>query len=261
LTSLNLNFDSIGTGPPVIILHGLFGQGRNWAGIARGLSDTHKVLSVDLRNHGQSPWADEMTYEAMAADVAHLIESHTPTPVALIGHSMGGKVAMTLAMTRPELIQRLCIVDIAPVPYSHDFENHLKAMANLDITGITRRAEAEAALLEQLDDPFLTRFLIRNLKAHATPTGGFSWSVNLAALAVHMDDILDFPVFEADQAYEGAALFLAGGNSDYIQPYHQGEIERLFPMAETEIIDGAGHWLHADKPDVITARLADFLGT
>ena len=262
MTSLNLNFDSIGAGPPVIILHGLFGQGRNWAGIARGLSNTHTVFTVDLRNHGQSPWADEMTYQAMAADVAHLIASHTSAPVALIGHSMGGKVAMTLAMTqaltRAEMIQRLCIVDIAPVPYSHDFEEHLKAMANLDISSITRRAEAEAALLDQLDDPFLTRFLIRNLKAYEA-TGGFSWSVNLAALATHMDDILDFPVFEADQAYEGPALFLAGGDSDYIQPYHQGEIERLFPAAEIEIIDGTGHWLHADKPDLITARLMEFL--
>ena len=257
MTAIDLHFDSVGEGPDVVILHGLFGMGRNWAGIARGLSESHRVLTVDLRNHGTSPWADEMTYEAMAEDVAQLIKTHATVPVSLIGHSMGGKTAMTLALTQPDLLARICIVDIAPVPYDHDFEGHLMAMSNLDVASLTRRSEAEAALLAELDDIFLARFLIRNLKTDAA--GHFEWGVNLGALAEHIDDITGFPIFEADDAFEGRALFIAGGESDYIQPYHQAEIERLFPEAETEVIPDTGHWVHADKPDVVTARLADFL--
>lgn len=257
MTPIDLHFEVVGDGSDVVILHGLFGMGRNWAGIARSLSETHRVLTVDLRNHGSSPWADEMTYEAMAEDVANLIKSHAEVPVSLIGHSMGGKTAMTLALKQPSLLDRLCVVDIAPVPYDHDFEGHLMAMSNLDVTSLTRRSEAEAALLAELNDIFLTRFLIRNLKT--SDHGGFKWGVNLAALAEHIDDITDFPIFEADDAFEGPALFLAGGLSDYIQPYHQAEIERLFPAAETEVIADTGHWVHADKPDVVTEKLAAFL--
>ena len=260
MSTVPLNFDSAGDGADsdTVILHGLFGMGRNWAGIARTLSATRRMLTADLRNHGDSPWDDEMTYEAMAGDVAELIESHCRPPAQVIGHSMGGKTAMTLALTRPELVARLVVVDIAPVPYDHDFEGHLRAMANLDVGAFERRSAAEAALLDALGDPFLARFLIRNLKADPEHHG-FAWGVNLDALARHMDDILDFPVFEADAAYEGPALFVAGAESDYIQPHHQGEIQRLFPMAETRVIDGAGHWAHADKPERVTALLADFL--
>lgn len=261
MNTVDLNFGVTGEGDGLIILHGLFGMGRNWAAVARALADGgRRALTIDLRNHGCSPWADEMTYDAMAADVARLIDAQFGSAGAdVIGHSMGGKTAMTLALTQPERVRRLCVVDIAPVPYDHDFEAHLQAMANLDASVFERRSEAEAALLEALDDAFLARFLIRNLKAD--PHGGFQWGVNLDALARHMDDLLDFPIFEADQAFEGPALFLAGGTSDYIQPHHQAEIERLFPAAEIQIVDDAGHWLHADKPDETVRRLAAFLDT
>lgn len=257
--SVDLSHTEIGTGsgPSVIILHGLFGQGRNWAMIARGLAETHRVFSVDMRNHGDSPWDDEMTYPAMADDVARLIETQDRGPAMLIGHSLGGKATMTLAMQRPELVERACIVDIAPVPYDHDFETHLEAMLGLDLASIKRRGEAEARLRETLNDPHLAGFLIRNLSQDVD--GGFRWRVNLAALADHMDDLLDFPIFEADQAYDGPALFLAGGASTYVRSYHQAEIERLFPNAEIEIIEGAGHWPHADDPNGVIARLRPFL--
>ena len=261
MSAVDLHIEAAGEAGPgtdVIILHGLFGQARNWAGIARALGTQHRIMAADQRNHGASPWADEMTYEAMAADAARLIETRAKAPVALVGHSMGGKAAMVLALTRPELIERIAVLDIAPVPYGHDFEAHLAAMANIDVASLSRRAEAETALLDALGDINLARFLVRNLKADPEH-GGFAWSVNLDALATHMEDILDFPIFEADAAYEGPALFLAGGASDYVQPHHQAEIERLFPAAATEVVDGAGHWLHAEKPDLITERLRAFL--
>jgi esterase len=260
LSAVDLHFDTTAAvaGSDVVIMHGLFGMGRNWAGIAGALADSHRVFTVDLRNHGASPWADEMTYPAMAADVARLIERHTEAPVLVIGHSMGGKTAMTLALTQPDLVRRLAVVDIAPVPYDHDFEGHIRAMANLDTATLSRRSEAEAMLLDALEDASLVRFLVRNLKANPE-TGGFAWGINLDALARHMDDVLDFPVFEADAAYEGPTLFLSGAHSDYVQSHHQGEIERLFPHARVEVVADAGHWLHADKPAETAALLRAFL--
>ncbi len=259
MSAINLSFDIIGdSGNNLVILHGLFGMGRNWAGIARALVKDHRVLIVDLRNHGASPWADEMTYEAMAADVAHLINNHCDGKADIIGHSMGGKTAMTLALTEPRLVGRTAIVDIAPALYDHDYESHVEAMASLDVSGLSRRGEAETVLLDVLDDPFLVRFLIRNLKSD--PNGhGFKWSVNLDALARHMDDILDFPIFDSGQAFEGRVLFLAGGKSDYIQPYHQAEIERLFPQAQIEVIANASHWAHVDRPEEVVRVLESFL--
>ncbi len=246
-----------GPGPTVIILHGLFGQSRNWATIARALAETHRVISVDMRNHGCSPWDDAMTYPEMADDIARLIETKTDGPAMLVGHSMGGKTTMALALERPELVERACVVDIAPVPYDHDYDQHLEVMTGLDLSSITRRGEAEARLADGLDDPTFAGFLARNLSKDAD--GGFRWQVNLEALARHMDDLLDFPVFEADQAYEGPALFLAGSLSTHVQSYHQAEIERLFPAARIEVIDGAGHWVHADDPNAVIARLRPFL--
>ncbi|MEK9723207.1 MAG: alpha/beta fold hydrolase [Rhodospirillaceae bacterium] len=259
MSALDLHFDETGDGPPVLVLHGLFGMGRNWAGIARDLAGVgRRVLTVDLRNHGDSPWADAMDYAVMADDVARLIDAQARGRADVIGHSMGGKTAMALACQSPDRIARLCVVDIAPVPYDHDFEPHLEAMANLDTASLARRAEAEAALLDAVGDVHLAQFLSRNLKP-AAHGAGFEWRINVAGIAANIDNLLDFPVYEADQAFDGPALFLSGGLSDYVQAYHQAEIERLFPNAETAIVDGAGHWVHADKPAEVTAALAGFL--
>jgi len=258
LSAVTLHFDEIGHGPDVVILHGLFGMGRNWAAIAKELSPTHRVLAADLRNHGLSPWHDAMDYPQMAADVARLIEAHCNPPVAIVGHSMGGKTAMALACERPALVERLCVVDIAPVPYDHDFDAHLDAMMEMDTASLGRRAEAEAILAVAIGDPPVAQFLGRNLKP-ADSGQGFEWQINVAAIAANLDDITDFPVYEADQAYDGPALFLSGGASDYVQAFHQSEIERLFPNAETEIIAGAGHWVHAERPKEVTAALHRFL--
>ena len=237
MTAIDLSFEETGDGPPLIILHGLFGQGRNWIGIAKALAGDFRVLTVDLRNHGASPWSNEMNYSAM-----------------------GGKTAMVLALTRPDLVERLSVVDIAPVPYDHDFDAHLEAMANMNTGALTRRAEAEAVLLDAVGDIHIASFLARNLKP-AEHGEGFEWLINVTAIATHMDEILDFPIFEADDAYEAPALFLAGGTSDYIQSFHQAEIERLFPNADTQIIDDAGHRVHAEKPGEVVGALKGFLAS
>jgi len=241
-----------------VILHGLFGMGRNWATIAKALSETHRVLTLDLRNHGASPWDDAMDYPLMAGDVAKLIETQFAGPVAVIGHSMGGKAAMALACERPSLVERLCVVDIAPVPYDHTFDAHLGAMADMNTKALTRRTDAEAIIANAINDRPTAQFLSRNLKP-ADDGHGLEWQINVAAIAANMDDIIDFPTSQANQAYEAPTLFLLGGTSNYVQSSHMGEIERLFPNAKTEVIPGAGHWLHAEKPAEVTAALRTFL--
>ena len=145
-----------------MILHGLFGMGRNWAGIAKALSKTHRVLTVDLRNHGASPWDDAMDYRLMAGDVAKLIEAQFNGAVAVIGHSMGGKVAMTLGCEWPNLVERLCVVDIAPATYTHAFGSHLDTMASMDTRALARRTDAESIIANAVDNRHIAQFLSRN---------------------------------------------------------------------------------------------------
>ena len=241
-----------------MILHGLFGMGRNWAGIAKALSKTHRVLTVDLRNHGASPWDDAMDYRLMADDVAKLIEAQFNGAVAVIGHSMGGKVAMTLGCEWPNLVERLCVVDIAPATYNHDFGSHLDTMASMDTRALARRTDAESIIANAVDNRHIAQFLSRNLKP-ADDGHGFVWQINVAAIAANMDNIVGFPVLQTNQACLAPALFLLGGESNYVQPFHIIEIERLFPNATIEVISSAGHWVHADKPAEVTTALHAFL--
>jgi len=254
---LELAFAEYGEGPPLVITHGLFGMGRNWTPIAKTLAEGFHVFLVDLRNHGDSPWADGMEYPEIAADLAHFIDQHTPSPATLIGHSMGGKAAMTVALEHPGMVSRLVVADIAPTPYDHDFSANLDAMKSLDLASFKRRREAQAALAEALGDKALASFLIHNLRH--SDAQGFRWRLNLEAISGHVDDLLDFPIYEADSAYEGPTLFMAGDQSPYIRPYHHVEIERLFPKATIEFIENAGHWIHAEQPASVTKKILTFL--
>ena len=241
-----------------VILHGLFGMGRNWATIAKALSKTRRVLTLDLRNHGASPWDNAMDYPLMAGDVAKLIEAQFDGAVAVIGHSMGGKTAMTLACERPNLVERLCVVDIAPASYDHAFDAHLDAMAEMDTKALARRTDAETIIANAIDDRPVAQFLSRNLKP-ADDGHGFEWQINVAAIAANMDNIIGLPASQANQAYDAPTLFLVGGASNHVQPFHMGEIERLFPNAKREVISDAGHWLHVEKPTEVTTALRAFL--
>jgi esterase len=257
LTNLDLAYDEFGAGgPPVLVLHGLLGSARNWTSIAKQLAAAHQVLTVDLRNHGRSPWAETMSFDEMAGDVAALIKRHELGSTALIGHSLGGKVAMRLALTRPELVARLVVVDVAPVAYAHSFGPFLEAMAAVDLSAVQRRTDAERQLERTLDDPVICNFLLQNL----VKTGdGFAWRVNLEALAANMPELLGFPALDGATAYRGSTLFIAGSRSRYIKDEHRPLIERLFPAAELVTIAGAGHWVQAERPAEFLTELQRFL--
>ncbi|MFM1904075.1 MAG: hypothetical protein RLZZ440_1975 [Planctomycetota bacterium] len=256
--AVELAFSEVGAGPPLVILPGLFGSKRNWASIARSLGEHHRVITADLRNHGESPWAARHDYPSLAADVAGLIESVVGGPAAVLGHSMGGKAAMMLALTRPALVERLVVVDIAPVISTGTPIEYVQAMRALPVERFTRRSELADALAPAIPDRGVRNFL--SLNAAATEVG-LVWRVNLAALEHDFDQILGFPPIEPGRSYPGPALFLTGGRSPYVRPEHWPEIERLFPAAEFETIPAAGHWVHADAPEAFVAAVSRFLAS
>ncbi|MBB5517198.1 pimeloyl-ACP methyl ester carboxylesterase [Rubricella aquisinus] len=237
-----LSTPSEGTGTPLLIVHGLFGSGRNWGAIAKRLSAQRPILSVDMRNHGDSPRTDSHTYQDMADDLAQVIED-AGGPMHVLGHSMGGKAAMILALTRPELVDKLIVADIAPVAYGHTQMPLIDAMRALDLGGVTRRSDADKALAAAIPDPGTRAFLIQSL---AIGEGDVRWKLNLDTLATEMDKILSFPLISG--VHQGEALFVTGGTSDYVQAAHRPAIRALFPEARFETIAGAGHWLHAEQP-------------
>ena len=237
--------------PPLLIAHGLYGSGRNWGVIAKRLSDTRHVITVDMRNHGASFHAAENGYPDMAEDLAEVIDAFGET-CDVVGHSMGGKAAMMLALTSPQRVRRLVIGDIAPVNYTHSQLPMIEAMRAVDLTTVTRRSDANAALAAHGVDPAVCSFLTQSLDI-ATQT----WRLNLEALAAEMPKIMGFP--ESDSAFSGPALFLAGAASDYVLPEHRPVIRALFPRARFAKLPGAGHWLHADNPRAFEATVRAFL--
>ncbi|SFL35151.1 alpha/beta fold hydrolase [Shimia haliotis] len=239
------------TEPPLLIVHGLFGSGRNWGAIAKRLSPTRYVLAVDQRNHGNSPWFDSHSYEDMAADLAEVIARYGG-PMDVLGHSMGGKAAMVLALTRPELVNRLIVADIAPVAYGHDQNQNIEAMRSVDLSRVAKRADASAQLAERVPDTTLQSFFTQSLDVKEQ-----RWRLNLDVLDAEMSKILGFP--EVPGVFDGPTLFLSGANSDYVMPEHRPTIREKFPKARFAKITGAGHWLHAEKPREFIASVEAWL--
>lgn len=254
---VDLAFSETGSGPPLVILPGLFGSKRNWASISRALGARHRVITADLRNHGESPWADGHDYPALAADVARLVERVAGGRAAVLGHSMGGKAAMVLALVRPELVDRLVVVDIAPVVSTGTPIACVRALRALPLERFTRRSEVADALADAIPDRAVRNFLSLNA---ALTDRGLAWTLNLAALERDFDSILGFPDFPTGLSFLGPTLFLTGGDSQYVLPEHRPAIERLFPRAEVETIPAAGHWVHADAPEAFVATVNRFLG-
>ena len=246
-----------GVGPPVVILHGLFGSAQNWGTVAKRLAGAHRVIAADLRNHGASPHVGAMDYPAMAADVAALIEARAGGRAAVIGHSMGGKAAMWLALTRPALVERLVVVDVAPVAYRATLQSYATAMRAVPLRTEMRRAEADAALAEAVTDPGERAFLLQNLRFDTD--GPPAWRLNLAAIEPAVPAISGFPDPPTGAQYEGAVLVVSGERSGYVRADHHAAVLRLFPRAAFVVVPGAGHWVHAEAPEPFLRAVEPFL--
>lgn len=236
--------------PPLLIVHGLFGSARNWGVIAKRLSDERQVISVDMRNHGESFRAPSQSYPDMAADLAEVLETYGPAHV--LGHSMGGKATMILALERPELCTSLILADISPVQYEHSNINLVHAMRDLDLSKVERRSDADALLKDRIEEPSVRAFLLQSLVVKEK-----RWLLNLDILEQDMPKIVGFP--EVSGQYDGPAFFLSGGNSTYVLPEHRARTKELFPNARFAKIPDTGHWLHAEKPREFEAAIRAWL--
>jgi pimeloyl-ACP methyl ester carboxylesterase len=244
-------------GPTVAFCHGLFGQGKNWTQVAKALSHDHRVLLLDMPNHGRSPWTESFDYVELADLVADELRPHGP--VALVGHSMGGKIAMCLALRHPELVERLVVVDVAPVAYAsgREFVGYIETMRALDLTAIERRDQAEEALREAVPNPVVRSFLLQNLRR---TEDGWHWQVNLDLLGEHMDGLTGWPGDRLGEAsYDGPVLWVGGASSDYISDAHSAEMDRRFPRNRRVLVKGAGHWVHSEQPEIFLEVLRRFL--
>lgn len=256
--TVSLNYTKHGeSGEPLIILHGLFGSARNWQGIAKQLADRYTVYALDLRNHGSSPHADAMDYGSMSDDVLAFMALNGLDKAIVLGHSMGGKVAMQFALSSPEKVSKLIIVDIAPVRYKHNFDDVLAGLYHVPLDSISSRKEADKYLAEKLDVPSLRQFLLQNLIANTS--GGYQWRVNLASIEKGMSDIMGFPSSDTKQPYSGETLFISGGKSTYLASRYQSVAEEMFPQAEFQVIAKSGHWPHIEVPVEFMTRLNGFL--
>lgn len=244
----NITYGDGGAGTPLLIAHGLFGSARNWGVVAKRLSADRPVTSVDMRNHGESAWHPSHKYSDMAYDLAQMLDA----PSDVMGHSMGGKAAMVLALSHPERVRKLVVADIAPVAYSHTQMPLIEAMRGVDLSNIKARSDADAQLTISIPEPGVRAFLLQSLDVKER-----RWRLNLDVLARDMPDIIGFP--EVSGEFLGPTLFLTGADSDYVQREHRDRIKSLFPKAVFAKIPGAGHWLHADRPREFEAAVAAFL--
>jgi pimeloyl-ACP methyl ester carboxylesterase len=247
-------------GPRVVFLHGLFGQGRNWTQIAKAFADRHRVTLVDLPHHGRSPWRDDFDYLAMADEVAGLLDASDP--VTLVGHSMGGKVAMLVALRHPELVARLCVVDVSPVAYptASEFGGYVAAMKGLDLAAITTRDEADQALAEAVPQPTVRGFLLQNLRRDGA---AWRWQMNLDVLGRELVEIGGWPGERLDGTppYDGPVLWVNGQRSSYVQDDYVPAMDRLFPRNRRVTVKGAGHWVHSEQPEIFVEVLRRFIGS
>ncbi len=245
-------------GSRIVFCHGLFGQGRNWTQHAKALAAEHRVLLVDMPDHGRSPWSERFDFVAAADQVAELLTADDP--VALVGHSMGGKTAMVLALRHPQLVERLCVVDVAPVAYQHaaEFVRYIDAMLAIELATLSDRSQADAALKEAVPDDGVRGFLLQNLRRDGD---AWHWQPNLELLRDEIDQIGGWPeaALDGTPPYEGPALWIGGSESRYVQDDYAGAMERYFPRVRRVTVKGAGHWVHSEQPKVFLEVLRRFV--
>lgn len=243
-------------GEPVVILHGLFGNNGNWASFARDLAEYYQIYGMDLRNHGRSSWSDDHGYSALAEDVLETLDAIGLPQINLIGHSMGGKVAMQLALDHPERIHKLVVVDMAPVTYPKGDDPALQAMLGVDFDRAGSRKEISAAMAKMVQPQAVIDFLLTNLQRGKD--GRYFWRCNIAVLAEQLTEIKGWAA--QTSAFGGSALFVRGGESDYVLPEYTETINAQFPQAQITTIEGAGHWLHSEKPEAFFEIIQAYFG-
>jgi pimeloyl-ACP methyl ester carboxylesterase len=260
------------TGPRVVFVHGLFGQGKNWTTIAKGLAGDHRVTLLDLPNHGHSPWTDRVDYLDMAELVATELEQFGE-PVTLVGHSMGGKVAMQLALRRPRLLRALVVVDIAPVEYpvtggrtddpdeeASPFAAYIDAMRAMDLDALTTRDDADQALRDVVPSRMVRSFLLQSLVREGLGAdGGWRWRLNLELLDRDLGELRGFPEPPPGASFDGPVLWIAGTNSTYVLPEDRPHMDALFPSTRLVRVKNAGHWVHSEQPEIFLETLRRFL--
>lgn len=257
---MSLHATLVGPGRPnVAFLHGLFGQGRNWNSIAKAIEPQATSVLFDLPDHGHSPHTDSFSYPAMADLVARDLEARLGSRAGLtiVGHSMGGKVAMFLAMRRPDLVKGLVIIDIAPGTSGagSSFDVYIDALESIDLARVTSRAQAETSIADRVPDERVRQFLMQNLRRKGD---GWGWQMNLPLLGRSLPEIWGWPA-ESEGVYDGPALCIRGAESGYVRDADLPHLRALFPRLVVETVPGAGHWVHTDAPDHLSALLSDFL--
>lgn len=241
---MNLYFREFGQGEPILILHGLFGFSDNWQTIAKALSADHLVITPDLRNHGRSPHVSNHSYPEMADDLRNFMLANGIFHATVIGHSMGGKVAMQFALDNPDMVDRLVVIDMEPGKADDNHADIFRALLDMDLSKMNSRQEAESYLSDRIPDAGTRQFLLKNITREEN--GTFTWKMNLPVLWKHYRDILA-PV--NGSPFEKPTLFIRGSRSNYIKDHEIPFIKSLFPNMALKTIEGAGHWVHADKPD------------
>ena len=258
-------YDGPAGAAPLVIAHGLFGSARNWATLAKRFAEARPVIAVDLRNHGDSGWDDAMEYVSMGADLLETLDAElgADSQAVLLGHSMGGKTMMAAALAAPERVAGMISADMAPVVYTHSHAPFIDAMRGMDLSQVTRRSQADPLLAEAVPEPPLRAFILQNL---VIEDGRARWRLNLDAISAAMSELTGWPSSLEPNAltarrYDGPALFYHGGASDYVTEAAQGRIRLLFPAAQIEAMPGAGHWLHAERPDAFYETVSGWLRT
>ena len=251
-----LHYQQLGSGKDILLIHGLFGRLENLNMVAKTLSENYRVTSVDVRNHGDSFHDSVMDYPTMALDVVNVMQHLAIDSAIVLGHSMGGKIAMELALTSPERVEKLIIADIAPVEYPPHHKQIIAGLQAIDLAAVKVRKDADNQLSQYVDDVGVRQFLLGNLSAN---NGQFSFKSNIENIANNYANIMK--TYQGNNTYNAPTLFIKGANSDYILPEHRAEIVRLFPQSRARVIQGAGHWLHAEKTVAFNRSVISFLAS
>jgi esterase len=254
-----LNYQQVGQGDHIVLIHGLFGSLENLNMVAKSLSQDYCVTSIDVRNHGNSFHQEGMDYQDLAQDIINLLDDLSIEHCHILGHSMGGKIAMKIALSFPERLNKLIVADIAPVKYPAHHLTIIEGLQAIDLTQVHKRKDADIQLAKYVTDNGVRPFLLRNIALNKQ--GVFEFKCNLNYIAQGYEQIMQSLSGQTEQQFNGDTLFIKGANSDYILPEHQSAIALLFPKAKAKIIQGAGHWLHAEKTVAFNKIVASFLNT